>query len=273
MTFQLFLIKDYRKALRGLVENRRPLDKTISYQGLAEKARIPKSYLSKVLAGTANLSSDQAFVIGTSLFLNSEELEYFLLLVERERCGVKARQIDLDKKIESIQEKHLETKMHIKAKVPVSVEQLALYYLTPWAQIVHMGLMIPRYSREPLLLQKALSLSVVEFRKTLRVLENIELISPEDGGYRVHSIHLHLPRESPQFRTWKMQQDALAMNAQLDERDSKSYSYRVVFSSDEHVRAEARQRFLDFLKGVEELCLTSESEHVYQMRFDLFSWV
>jgi uncharacterized protein (TIGR02147 family) len=272
-TFSIFATRDYRHALREVVEAKRAINRCMNFQILAEAARIPKSYLSKVLAGTANLSTDQAYIIGGELSLNRTELEYFLLLVDRDRCGVVGRQKDLDKKIEMMQEKYLETESHLVSKPPVSLEDMAPYYMSPWAQVIHMALLIPRFAKQPQLLQQSLALSHTEFQKTLRVLESLGILTTTSLGYHVNSIHMHLPKDSPLFRNWKMQQDMLSLATQLDERDPKAYGFRVTIASTEDTRAEIRRRFLEFLKGVEEICITGEAEHVYQMRFDLFSWV
>jgi uncharacterized protein (TIGR02147 family) len=264
---------DYRKALRTLVEARQISDRTLTFQSLAESTRIPKSYISKVLSGSANLSSDQAFALGKALGLSPEEMKYFLLLLERERSGLKERQRELDSEISFIQEKHLQTKVHLSnAGLTELSPDYSLYYLPPWAQIVHIGMTIPKFAKNPDLLRDTLDIGGTEFLYTIRTLEKMKLLTPQKNGYEVALPKTHISPDSPYYRAWKIQQDALANSAFLNRRDAKHYGYSVTFSATEAVRDEFRRKFLKMLQEAQELAAKSDCESVFQMRFDLFSW-
>jgi uncharacterized protein (TIGR02147 family) len=271
--FVVYATRDYRVALRQLVETRRLTNVAVSFQSLAEVARIPKSYLSKVLGGDANLSNDQAYAIAKSLGLDSEEVRYLVLLVEFERSGLDERRKELMSEIAVIQESHLQTKEHLPSKEVLSSESdLSQFYLTPWAPIVHVSLTIPRFARNPLALQAILGIEPQEFQKTLRLLESLKLIIPATRGYQVEIPNFHLPPDSPAYRSWRAQQDILVSHAMLVKRDPKHYGFSVSFAAKESIRMEIRKRFLEFLGGVKELCDKSEPEEVYHMKFDVFSW-
>jgi uncharacterized protein (TIGR02147 family) len=272
--FVVYATRDYRAALRELVESRRLTNREMSFQSLAEVARIPKSYLSKVLSGGANLSNDQAYAIGKAIGLGREEVRYLVLLVERDRCGLKDRGQELDAEITAIQERHLETKEHLPGTTVTdeNPEFVHSYYLTPWAPIIHVALTVPRLARNPLALQEILRIEPHEFQQTLRLLESLKLIIPGPKGYQVVKPNFHLPPDSPAYRSWRAQQDLMMSNAVLVKRDPKHYGFCVTFAAQESVRIEIRKRFLDFLNGVKELSDTSEAEEVYQMKFDIFSW-
>jgi uncharacterized protein (TIGR02147 family) len=271
--FQIYGTRDYRHALRELVEARRLINKEMNFQFLAVAARIPKSYLSKVLSGSANLSSDQTYLIGKTLGLRRDELNFLLLLVERERCGLTDRQQELDAEIRTIQERHMQTKEHLPSTEVTDVgRDLSQFYLTPWAPILHVALTVPKFARNPMALQKILGIEAHEFQQTLRLLESLNLITPVSKGYQVDSPNFHLPPESPAYRSWRLQQDVLTAGAMLVRRDPKHYGFSVVFATQENVRIEIRRRFLEFLSEVKVLCDESQAEDVYQMKFDIFSW-
>ena len=270
---ELFGTKDYRKALRCLVEKRQLVDRAYTFQNLSELTRISKSYISKVMSGTANLSSDQAYSIGKVLGLSGPELTYFLLLLERERSALEERQKELDLEILRIQEKHLQTKEHLSdAGLKELNSDYFLYYTTPWAQVVHIGLTIPHFARDPQSLCTTLKMNKEDFLQTLHILERLKLVTPETNGYSVSFAKTHLTPDSPQHRSWRLQQDALTNAAFLERRDPKHYGYSVTYSATESVRAEIRRRFLDFLQDVQRLAGDSKPEKLFQMRFDLFSW-
>jgi uncharacterized protein (TIGR02147 family) len=271
--FHVYSTRDYRRAIDGLVSARKLSDSSMNFRKLADTARVPKSYLSKVLNGSANLSSDQAYTIAKALDLNPDEHEYFLLLLEYERTGLKERRRALLQRIESIQEKYLDTKEHLPMpQLSVAENDQAAYYLMPWAQIVHMGLTISRFAERPKLLQQSLGIDPQEFQTTLRMLEKLRIIGPTSKGYVVNQMNLALPKDSPLYPSWRTQLDMLSASAQLVKRDPKSYGLRVVFSADESTRREIHERFLAFLGDAQKLCEKSNSTQVFQMNFDLFAW-
>ena len=66
-----------------------------AFQSLAHAARIQKSYLSKVVTGRADLTTDQLYLICRHLDLDPEAARYLELLLERERSGVAERREEL----------------------------------------------------------------------------------------------------------------------------------------------------------------------------------
>ncbi len=271
--FQIYASSDYRHALKGLVKAQQLTNKSLTYQSLAEATRIPKSYLSKVLSETANLNADQAYSLGKELHLDNNELKYFLLLLERDRSSLKARQEELQVEIEAIQQKHLQTQNYLSHANPTEhCVDLAPYYHTPWAQIVHIGLTVPRFATNPELLRITLKMESHEFLRTLRVLESIKLIIPGANGYETKMPRTHLTPDSPHYHPWKLQQDALVSAAFLNKQDQRHYGFNVTFSCTEKLRTEIRRKFLEFIKSVEEQSVLAPAEQVLQLRFDLFSW-
>src|SRR5690348_755634 len=134
----IFSKNDYRKILGAIVPERKRLDSSVNFQKMAAYVRVPKSYLSRVIHGKADLNTDQLFLVCQYLEFNEQESTYMQLLLEYARTGLRTRKEKLQSEIRRMQVQHLDTKEHLKASpVGASNDELAAYYLDPWIQLTH----------------------------------------------------------------------------------------------------------------------------------------
>lgn len=71
---------------------------------LAEYLGVNNTLLSQILAGTRELSSEQAYALGTYWNFDERETDYFLTLVQIERAGTHAYRDHLEKKKHRLRE-------------------------------------------------------------------------------------------------------------------------------------------------------------------------
>lgn len=83
---------------------------------------------------------------------------------------------------------------------------------------------------------------------------------------------MHLPKQSPIYRSWRNQLKLAAINKMDTVADEQAYSFAVIFSANDDIRKEIPSRFLKCLKGIEELVAADPPDDTYQMSFDLFPW-
>ena len=95
----VFTETDYRTILRRVVEERKEMESNLTFQSLAEKTRIPKSYISKVVTGKAHFNYDQLFSICEILGMNQDQTDYLCLLLEQERSICPSRKKNLLAKV------------------------------------------------------------------------------------------------------------------------------------------------------------------------------
>jgi len=100
----------------------------------------------------------------------------------------------------------------------------------------------------------------------------MRLITRGKDGIKLLVENIHLPKQSPVYRSWRNQLKLLAINKIDTLADDQAYSFSVVFSANDDIRKEIHSRFLAYLKGVEELVGDAPQEHAYQMSFELFPW-
>lgn len=262
---------DYRKILRSLVEERKKIDATVNFQAMAEFCGCPKSYLSKVLAGQANLNSDQIFLACDYLTLKEMDRCYISLLLESERTEIPGRKKILEKEIAALKVRCIESKEHITADIQSSGKN-DVYYYDPLNQIVHLCLSVEKFRRNPMRIAPALKTAPSKIIRAIDTLEELGYIERMGDEILVRENHIHLARTAKVYKTWRNELK-LASIAHLNQSsEDEDYSFSVIFSGNTEARESIRQLFLKFLKETEDIVKKAPSESVYQMSFDLFEW-
>jgi len=270
----IFQLSDYKNVLRQcLLERKEHVAKSFTFQIMATACRIQKAYLSKVLNGDGHLNDDQIFMACRFLGFSHEETDFTLALYHFEKSTFAERRTDLSRKIQRIRESAGMTHKHIQADSQTSTSpEFTEYYLDTYLPIVHMFLTINRYAENVSLIAKDLRLKAATVTDALRKMQRLGIIEIVDGRYSVKIDHIHLPSDSPVFRTYQSLVKLRTIERlQSVERDG-AYSFSVIFSTSEDVRRRIKQRFLDFLKQAEHDVETGPQDHVFQMNFDLFGW-
>jgi hypothetical protein len=266
---------DYKDVLKSvLLERKASLGTRATFQKMAQACRVEKAYLSRVLNGTAHLSSDQLYMACRFLELSPVERRYVGLLHQHQRSALQRHKDELQVEIKALRKTQLRTDGHIcarKAAMEGSTE-LAEYFLDPNAQLIHMFLTTTRYQDDLASIGRCLGLSPDAVAVSLGRLERAGIVALRDGRYRVVETNLHLPPDSPFFRPYRQ-----ALRLRSTERlgvtaPEDAYSVSVVFSTTPAVRKQIHEEFLQLLKRVETLLADAPEEEVYQMNFDLFAW-
>ncbi len=269
----IFIKKDYRQIIEAVVNDRKRLDTSINFQQMANYVRIPKSYLSRVVHGKADLSTDQLFLVCQYLAFSERECEYMQYLLEYARSGIKARKEKLLREIHVIQAQNFDTEAHINAPATeLTSDEVTSYYLDPLIQLTHICLAIPRYQENQMLLAIDLKVPPVKLLSAINHLERMRLIEVTNGKIKLLVENMHLPKSAPVYRSWRNQIKLQAINRMDAIADDQAYSFAVVFSANEEARREIQSQFLTLLRRIEKLVGTAVPEEAYQMSFELFPW-
>jgi uncharacterized protein (TIGR02147 family) len=272
----IFSTTDYREALRSAVKARKQTEKKFTFAQLAEAARVQRPYLSKVLKGTADLNADQLYLISARLQLSHEEQDYLQLLLSFERTGVASRRTELKSKILQLAEKHTSMAQHTSAAVHTprshSNDAFIDYYLDPFAQIVHMGLVIPRFSREPAALAGELGISPSYLNGIILQLERLGLITRTASRITTKPTKLFLSKDSPVFRSWRNLVKGMSMQRLNQLPESETFFFSTTFSSDAETYAFIRRKFLEVIKECEPKISAAKDENVYSLTMEAYPW-
>ncbi len=269
MNKTVFQFDKYTKLIELYVSQMKERGAKYTYQKLAEQIGVQKSYFSKVLAGQANLNSDQFFNFLELTNFDEEQRSFAELLLAKSRCANPERLAILKEKISEIKKKKLKTEEVIKAS-RISDKEMNLYYIDSWAQIVHMSLTIKKFRNNPMALSEKLSINEETLMRTLNLLEELGLVTWSDKKIQVLEDSLHMSKDSPYFWAWRNQ--VVGHAQRQSQKNIDAYNFSVFFSSSPEIKEQVHSEFLNYLKKVERLVSNSPSENLYQMNFDLVPW-
>lgn len=269
----IFEYLNYRMALKKLTSEWKKREPNGTLGSLAEAARIQPPYLTNVLKERAHLNTDQLFLICKAMGLSEDESHYLQLLLEADRTGLAERKKKLIEQIEEIQKQQLKTNTRLKAKtIEVTDDSFNRYYLNPDLQLIYAFLGVERFKNNLKLIAENLGLEREDLDKCIQELIQLGFLKSSSAGLEKVHPRIHLGSDSP---VTKAQQQLLKMRGAqqlLRAPAERRYSFLVNFTADEPTREFIQREFIRYLQAVEERVGSAESQHVYQMSFDLFPW-
>ena len=268
----IYQTKDYRAAIRGLIESRKRRGDSITFARICEKAGIQTTYFSNVLKERAHFSSDQVFAIGNYLKLDKGQVNYLLLLLEWSKSGHPVRKKSLEDQIAKIQKEYLRPEEHINANILKNrTEHLADYYLDPYMQVIHIMLDLddpPDFNK----LAKNLGISLAKVNEIVSKLEMIGYVREENSRFVVKKKNFFLSKDSnlhgPHLSLLRLR----SVEHMLKLNNESKQAISVTFSADEETFQKIQSEFMKFFSKCEKLVKKAPSVHPYQLNFDLFPW-
>lgn len=238
---------------------------------LAKAMRCHPAFVSRVLAGEAQLNLEQAERAAGFLGLNHEERRYFLFLLQEERAGTDELRAFFREERESMLVQRREIRHRIPVSERISVKHQAVYYSTWYYAAIHALVSVADY-RTPESLSLALNLPPAVVREAVTFLEAIGVLAKRGGQLVVGQRHIHLDRSSPLLKqhhaNWRLQ-----CIKQLDQANADDFRYSGVFSLSHQDAARLRETMLRHLKEYLEVASRSPEETAYVYCVDLFGLV
>lgn len=269
----IFEMRDHREILKALINSRK--SEGYSFSKLATTIGVQKTYVSRVINNEACWSSDQAFAICNEFNFNEDEVDYFCLLIEEERCGLDIRSKHIKKLLKTLRRKHLRTEMSIQAQVVESKDQLsAEYFADPYHSLVHVYLTIPKYQKTLSILSTTVGISLDHLMKIIQRLEGLGVIKYDKKNDTVAVIQtsIHSPSGTPQIQAHQELFRAFALDRLHRCNEEQKNGFTVVFAGDKNLQESIWAEFLKFLEKTEKLAKSTSPENVYYLQFDLFPW-
>lgn len=275
----IFLSQDYREIIKRRLEDKKKLDKSISYRTMAEHMLIQKPYLSRVLNGYADFNTDQLYMACQYLQMNEEEYHYMGLLLEYDRSGHAKRKEELLRQIKNIQFLQNDTGQKVKGAHQMSTQEfdasdLVNFFLDPLNYIVHAFLSIPKYRKEPEKIGQALGISQENLSRVLIELEKLKLIEAKEGAIKVLVPTVHLPRDSRIVVPHQKLMTQISAHHKGDIPFSDKKAFYITFASNAATKAKIESEFNSFIERVGEIVTKDKKTKTdcYQLNFDFFPW-
>lgn len=163
---------------------------------LAEACACQVAYVSHVLAADRHFSLEQAEAAARFMRLREDELEFFILLVERARAGTVELRRYFDRQLNSRRRAHNEIQKRVRIEQTITSEDQATYYSSWHYQAIHSALTIEGINSVEHLAAR-LNFSVDRINSILLFLLQKGLIHQTSKGYSATAKYIHLPRQSP----------------------------------------------------------------------------
>lgn len=235
---------------------------------MATAARCRPSHISMVLSAKNELNQDQAFSIGVCLGLSSSELDYFLLLVQKERAAYPELRSYIEAKLEKIREKQFTVKAHVK-NVPKPPSALARKYYTSWEfAAIHIALTIAEL-RTPQSISKRLMIPQGRVQEILAFLETSGLAEFRGGEFFPTQSQLHVPHDSPFFHLHHLNWRLRAIENVARGRPGATHYSSVVSLSKNDIQ-KLRSSILKFIQEAKERVKVSKEETLAVFSVDFF---
>lgn len=266
---------DYRLCIKELFEARQtePGQKW-TLRRLAALAGVQPSFVTNALKGRAEFSADQVYAIADALRATADERRYLVLALEHQRSINRARKQELRAELDELRMKHSRTEKHLALAKPVqaNADDLAEYYMDPFAQVAHVFLGVPSSAASPDSIADALGVSKARLAAAFAVLERVGYARREKGKWILLERNKHLPKDSPLCGPHQTIMRMKSIDQLQRLAPDAKYSFSATFSGTEETRAQIQDAFLAFLKKAEAIVGEAESKSAFQMNFDLFPW-
>ncbi len=235
---------------------------------LADFLNCKLGFISQVLSGSADFSFEHGILISEFLHLNSEEEEFFLLLMQKDRAGSVKLQIFFQNKITLILNQRKEIQSRIQKTKELTEEQKNTYYSRWTYNGIHMCTLIP-HLRNPTQMSEYLGIPLVEVTEILSDLEKFSLVQRKGSEFHPTSKRLHLGEKSLSLRShhinWRME----AIRS-LDRKSPEKLNYSSVMSISHSAAEKIQSLLLKLIENSEPIISEAKDEAVFVLTLDLF---
>jgi uncharacterized protein (TIGR02147 family) len=265
----IFELKSYREVLTH------QLNKEGTRRGyrslLARAAGCQPAYLSQVLAGSVQLTPEQASGLCDLWQFLEFESDYFLTLVHLGRSGQQGLTQRLERKLQRLKEEHAEqrTVSLLAENQKYDREKALLYYLDWVPSAVHLCLMIPGFNH-PSAIARRLKIDDGIALLTLQALEALGIVHRDESRWILTSKTLHAADESlfapHHHRNWREK----AIEYFRYGRMSKNLHYTSVYCLDRVAFLKIRQELSGLIETSRRMALPAAEETLTCLNIDWF---
>jgi len=236
---------------------------------IAKIAGCQSSYLSQVLSGSAQLTSEQAFAIATSWGLDDEGIEYVVGLVQCDRSATKEYRRHWQKKLERIVARKEQLSERISSGGrQLTGEEQARYYATWFYPAIHTLASVPKY-RTISALSARLNLPRETIARAVNDLVAMGLVVLEGDVIKTieHNVH---SRSSglmvSHHNVWRN----IANQRLQDQLPGTNYHYTALYGLSEVDASRLKDLVADFIRETRNIVAPSKEETVVCLAVDLF---
>lgn len=265
----VFEAKNYREYVKACLKRDRESGKAGSVKRLARQLKVHSTYISQVVKGKSDFSLDQAHAFCSYEKLSTDQTEFFLDLVCRDRSGTKEAKAHYAERVERRLSElaNMKKRWHITGSL---TEDQELKYYHSWIpQVVHLYCQLPgNHTIESI--AEALGVQIDGISSVVSDLESIGFVERTSTGVVSLRDNVHLGRGS-RFTTqntinWRLKAIAdITRSGQLP-----GIHYSSVVSMSKNAAIEIDKLILKHLDEMRDIIVPSPSEELYSYCLDFY---
>ncbi len=262
----VFEFDDYRSYLKAAIANHGESWGLIAK--MAEAAECQRPYLSKVLSQEAQLTPAQGFGLTQFFSLDSEEAQYFLLMLESERAGTKKYRDHIQKKLMDAR-RDFEVRQKQQGRPALELSEGVVAYYSSWlSSALHILVSIPEFQTLKSISSRfQIPETTAEFY--LKKLAQDGLVKESKGKWEYAAGNRHLAKNSPYTTFHHSNWRGRAMiDAQAPHTDGVHFT--VVQSLSLRDFAKLKQLVHTFLDDAGKIAAPSREEELICLALDFF---
>lgn len=207
MAKSVFEFDDYKEFVRESVLAM-PHRGRGQYRRMAKHMRVHTTLLSHVFRGSKELTPEQACSLASFLELKDLESDCLLALVERNRAGSLELRAAVERRLETLRERHQQIEHRVPGARTLSPEQRATFYSQWFYSAVRLATSLPGATDADAIARR-LELPKDLVESALAFLVQSGLLVQERAGYRLAAKRTHVGPNSPwaatHHRNWRVQ--------------------------------------------------------------------
>lgn len=237
---------------------------------LAVAAEIQTPFLSQIFSGQIHMSLEQALKLRDCLELSTEELEYFLLLVQKERAGTTALKNHFLVKIKAIQKHQLKVENQLNIESSFDLEIQTRFY-SSWQYAAVLCSVSLAHIQTVDDIAKLLTLKTSVVREVLDFLLRHNLVTKEGAFYKVANQRTHLNQDSPAMKAHHTQWRLRSIESLLEKPIETDFHYSGVLGISMESIPQFKKELRALVKKFEELMTDSEPDAAFGVCLDFFN--
>ena len=267
MKLDIFEHAEYKEYLKNWCRSR-PKRGWGTRSILARAAGCQVAYVSQVLNGPLHFSLEQSQELNKILGHGSEEIQYFLLLVQKARAGTHTLKKHFEDQLREMKQKRFVLMHQLGIRPQLEKEHQMIYYSSWIFAAVHVLADIPQFQTKEAM-SRRLGLSIARVADTLTFLISAGLVSQDGNIFKMSQKSIHLGTDSPllgkHHSNWRMRAiDSLDKTPE----DSLHYSSAITLSHSDYEKV--RSRLIETIKEIKATIRDSKQEEIYCFNLDLF---
>lgn len=263
----IFRFKEYRKFLNEWLLTEKKHHRLNASQ-LAEKIRVHPTFISQVLKGNKDLSSEQWISICDLMNLTEIEKDFLHFLLLHNRSGTQEARAFYQKKIDEILKKRLQLKERMKEHTQLSDREKAIFYSSWLYSAIRLfsacesGQTIEQISHK-FQISRSKTESIVSF------LCSTGLCTLDNGKVLLGNQHIHVPANSTfairHHINWRLR----SINS-LEHVTDEELNFTAPMSISKKDFSQIREKIIKLIQDTVEIAKASDAEDLATLTIDFF---